>query len=388
MERGERRALGACLCALYLPGGPGGSAPRAAWPKAAATLSRLPFAGLGSQDAVSGNRAGLGPGPSCGAGPGVGAVASGLGGAAQALRRQGLWLEASILDDTAVLAAACRLIDAGRVLTLADQEWPLRWEQVLGFAMPPALWLAGSRQPAVRPLAVAGSRQPDRLGLAAAQTASAAALAEGHTLVTGGAWGVDRAALDAFSDAWAPRAIVLHPCGLDTPAAAARIARWPWAMHLSACPPSAPFSTGGAMERNTLIYASAEGALAVGPRMRQGGTWHGAATALRRRLTRVAVAMGCGEAPAEAALCALGAWPLQLGAKGQGALPQADTLAAARRQLREWLASPPPGGGAQGVLFEPLDDVRYGGCPTPWAALGGRSFAQASQAAAQPSLGF
>lgn len=43
------------------------------------------------------------------------------------------------------------------------------------------------------------------------------------------------------------------------------------------------------MARNALIYAAAEFAVAIHPRFKEGGTWHGAVEAHRRRLTRIAV---------------------------------------------------------------------------------------------------
>lgn len=60
-----------------------------------------------------------------------------------------------------------------------------------------------------------------------------------------------------------------------------RLERW------SLAPPGTPFSTVLAMERNALIYAMADFALAVGPHLGRGGTWNGAKEAIRRRLTSV-----------------------------------------------------------------------------------------------------
>jgi hypothetical protein len=54
---------------------------------------------------------------------------------------------------------------------------------------------------------------------------------------------------------------------------------------LSVCNPEEGFSTAAAMERNALIYAAASRSLVVESRFREGGTWHGATSAMRRRLT-------------------------------------------------------------------------------------------------------
>ena len=58
------------------------------------------------------------------------------------------------------------------------------------------------------------------------------------------------------------------------------------------------------MERNALIYAFGRRALVVRPRWRQGGTWHGAVDALRRRLGALGV---YGDDRAASALEGLGA---------------------------------------------------------------------------------
>jgi predicted Rossmann fold nucleotide-binding protein DprA/Smf involved in DNA uptake len=56
--------------------------------------------------------------------------------------------------------------------------------------------------------------------------------------------------------------------------------------------PSEPFATRNAMERNAAIFAAACAAVVVQPRLGQGGTWHGANAALRRRETPLAVFPG------------------------------------------------------------------------------------------------
>lgn len=62
------------------------------------------------------------------------------------------------------------------------------------------------------------------------------------------------------------------------------------------------------MERNSLIYLAGEYAVAIGARFGEGGTWHGAVTALRKRLTEVRVPQDGSRA--SQALINLGAVPL------------------------------------------------------------------------------
>ena len=50
---------------------------------------------------------------------------------------------------------------------------------------------------------------------------------------------------------------------------------------MSVCNPSEPFSSGRAMERNSLIYAFGHTTIICSVRYRQGGSWQGAANALR-----------------------------------------------------------------------------------------------------------
>lgn len=74
--------------------------------------------------------------------------------------------------------------------------------------------------------------------------------------------------------------------------------------------PFEEFSTSAAMERNRLIYAASEATLVVRARHREGGSWHGAITALRDRLCPVFIQ----EDPSSLAhrtLIALGAIPLR-----------------------------------------------------------------------------
>jgi len=73
---------------------------------------------------------------------------------------------------------------------------------------------------------------------------------------------------------------------------------------MSLAPPGEAFSAAAAMERNALVYASAEVSVVIHARHRAGGSWHGALDALRRRLSVVLV----GPCEARPTLLALGAY--------------------------------------------------------------------------------
>lgn len=68
-------------------------------------------------------------------------------------------------------------------------------------------------------------------------------------------------------------------------------------------------SVGSAMERNRLIYAAATDSVVIGPRFREGGSWHGALDALRHRWSRVWVFED--GSPGSQGLVALGALPFR-----------------------------------------------------------------------------
>ena len=101
----------------------------------------------------------------------------------------------------------------------------------------------------------------------------------GCTLVSGGAVGADSVAVGGASLSGDPsRCVVILPYGLEH-----CVLGGDWCA-VSVCEPGAAFSTGQAMERNALIYSFGRRAVVVRPRYREGGTWHGAVDALRRRL--------------------------------------------------------------------------------------------------------
>ncbi|MBC8063515.1 MAG: DNA-processing protein DprA, partial [Chlorobia bacterium] len=132
-----------------------------------------------------------------------------------------------------------------------------------------------------------------------------------YRVVSGGAMGCDRAALDA-AGRHGGHTFLVAPHGLDrldSPIPEGQIV-------VSLCEPQEPFSTGRAMERNALIYAAGRITVVAEARFRGGGTWHGAVSAIRRGLTHILVRE---PEPGEKdevvrgarALVALGAKPIQ-----------------------------------------------------------------------------
>lgn len=226
------------------------------------------------------------------------------------LARAGLEAEALVLDTPGVLGEAERLVGGGRVLTCVSAAYPTRWHEVLGPGSPPALWVWGVPSLARPGVALVGSRQIGDEIARFSRRLGAEAAALGCTVLSGGAFGCDRAAVRGA----APHAVEILPRGLRAGNAGS-------VPQLSVCAPHETFSTAAAMERNNLIYAAADLAVVIHARFKAGGTWHGAVDAIRRRTTRVAVRWD-GRDTAARALAGLGAErlgdPSELGALLQG----------------------------------------------------------------------
>lgn len=195
-----------------------------------------------------------------------------------ALQSAALFEESACLRDAAHWARAERLVSSGAALGVSNAAYPARWRRVLGASSPAALWAAGP-PPLGGPrfVAVVGSRTPTDDAAKAVTTCVREIGAMGFGIVSGGARGIDRLALEVAQKHQIPM-LVLLPAISSTSAPSLSM------NHSGAKCQSASF-----MERNVLIYAAAEYAIAFGPRFKEGGTWHGALEAHRRRLTKILV---------------------------------------------------------------------------------------------------
>ena len=133
-------------------------------------------------------------------------------------------------------------------------------------------------------LAIVGSRDADEPLIRYTHGVAALAARAGRTVVSGGARGVDRAAMNGALEAGGRVAGVL----------AGDLERT--TMHrehrnlllegrlvlLSSCDPRARFNVGHAMQRNKAIYALADAALVVDATANKGGTWAGAIEQLQK----------------------------------------------------------------------------------------------------------
>lgn len=221
----------------------------------------------------------------------------------QVLRVKGFPAESIALQSPNALDWARSRIALGEVLTALDDGYPARWLAILGESAPPALWMRGAQMGSRSWIGVVGSRHVTGTVRRFCAEVASEAIELGHGVVSGGAIGCDRSALNACHQKGGA-SLILLPRGWadgDRPRSGQETL-------LSLCVPGEEFSTGRAMERNALIYAAGNACVVAHARFREGGTWHGAVDALRRRLTQVVVRQS--EDQAHQSLVALGGVPI------------------------------------------------------------------------------
>ena len=171
------------------------------------------------------------------------------------------------------------------VTSRADADYPRRLRERLGGQAPPVLYGCGNRENLDSGgLAVVGSRNVDDDLIAYTEGIGRLAAEARRKLVSGGARGIDQAAMRGALDAGGTVACVLAD-RLERAAThrAHRDALMDDRLVLI-CPydPAAGFLVGHAMQRNKLIYALADAALVVSAEFEKGGTWAGAVEQLDR----------------------------------------------------------------------------------------------------------
>ena len=171
------------------------------------------------------------------------------------------------------------------VTSRADAEYPRRLRRRLREQAPPVLYGCGNREDLDQGgLAVVGSRNVDDDLVAYTEGVGRLTAGARRTLVSGGARGIDQAAMRGALDAGGTVACVLAD-GLER-ASTRREHRNPLmdGRLVLICPydPAAGFLVGHAMQRNKLIYALADAALVVSAELEKGGTWAGAVEQLDR----------------------------------------------------------------------------------------------------------
>ena len=171
------------------------------------------------------------------------------------------------------------------VVSRADAGYPQRLKKRLGEDAPPVLYGCGDASLLdAGGLAVVGSRNVDEALIEYTEDAGRLVAAAGRVVISGGARGVDQAAMRGAQDAGGIVVGILAD-GLEKAAVRRehREALLNGRLALT-CPydPAARFNVGHAMQRNKLIYALADAALVVNSDYRKGGTWAGASEQLER----------------------------------------------------------------------------------------------------------
>ena len=172
------------------------------------------------------------------------------------------------------------------VLTRSDPDYPERLKRRLGAAAPAVIFGCGNKSLLGRGgIAVVGSRNAGEDDLAFARNLAADAAGRGYSIVSGGARGVDRNAMQGALEREGTAVGVLADSLLRSAMAAGYrqyILSGDLAL-VSPFNPEARFNVGNAMARNACIYCLADAAVVVTSEAGKGGTWNGAVEDLEIR---------------------------------------------------------------------------------------------------------
>ena len=209
------------------------------------------------------------------------------------------------------------------VISRGDVEFPQRLKRQLKHAAPPLLYGAGDKAMLENGgLAIIGSREASESALSYTRAIAARCANEGLAVVSGGARGVDAAAMQGVTEAGGYCIGVLPSDLLKTSLNRQnRIGLQEGRLVLvSPFYPEAGFGRGtNAMARNRYIYTLADQALVIDSALESGGTWTGAVENLKHAWVPLYVRTP-GEGAGNAALVAEGALPFTLTADSSDTL--------------------------------------------------------------------
>jgi predicted Rossmann fold nucleotide-binding protein DprA/Smf involved in DNA uptake len=170
------------------------------------------------------------------------------------------------------------------VLTRSDHEYPERLKRRLRSESPAVLFGCGNKALLnTGGIAVVGSRDADDEDLAYTGRLGAEAAAQGYSLVSGGARGVDQSAMLGALESQGTAVGVLADSLLRSATSAKyrkHIMSGDLAL-ISPFNPEAGFNVGHAMSRNRYIYCLADAAVVISSTRDKGGTWNGAIEDIR-----------------------------------------------------------------------------------------------------------
>lgn len=165
------------------------------------------------------------------------------------------------------------------VLSRADAQYPRRLKARLREDAPAVIYGCGDVDLLeTGGLAVVGSRHVDDTLIDYTMSVGRLAARAGHTIVSGGARGIDQAAMRGALEAGGKVSGVLADSLEKTSMNREHrnLLLDGQLVLISPYDPSAGFNVGNAMQRNKLIYALADASLVVSSDMNKGGTWAGA----------------------------------------------------------------------------------------------------------------
>ena len=171
------------------------------------------------------------------------------------------------------------------VISRADPIYPRRLKTRLKEDAPPLLYGCGDLALLEKGgLAVVGSRHVDQELISYTEGIGKLAAKARRALISGGAKGIDRAAINGALQSGG-EAVAVMSDSLER-AAVSQENREPLMDHrlvlVSPYDPAAGFNVGNAMQRNKVIYAIADAGLVVTSDFEQGGTWAGAIEQLEK----------------------------------------------------------------------------------------------------------
>ncbi len=219
-------------------------------------------------------------------------------------------IETLIERGGALALAADKWLRAGLwIMTRSDSDYPSRLKRRLGINSPAVLFGCGNRKLLnAGGLAVVGSRNAGAEDLKFSSTLGERTAAEGCALVSGGAKGIDQAAMFGALEAEGTAVGILAENLLRT-GTSANYRRHLMADNLALVSPFFPeagFHVGNAMQRNKYIYCLADAAVVVHSGQK-GGTWGGAVENLRKGWTPLWVKKNGDERSGNSAIVGKGA---------------------------------------------------------------------------------
>lgn len=201
------------------------------------------------------------------------------------------------------------------ILSRDDSDYPTRLITKLTEQAPPLIYGVGDKNLLEQGgLAVVGSRNADEDSLNFTQSIGQLTATAGVNIISGGAKGIDRMAMEACVSAGGIAVGVLSD-QLYRMAVASDCREWIREGRLaliSLVDPSAGFNVGNAMQRNKVVYALSDAALVVSSDVNKGGTWAGAIEQLERFKNRrlyVRTNVGAPSGNAELQKRGANAWP-------------------------------------------------------------------------------